>query len=99
MTALLWFSLITWEKAPFDLVEAESELIDGATTEFDGYVFSSIYAGEIAVSLITLKLFSTFAGFVLLPLLAVIVLTFVGRIFLARFLIADVIEFCLSVGL
>ena len=41
-------ALLAWEKAPFDVVEAESELIDGFTTEFEGYGFSLVYAAEVA---------------------------------------------------
>ena len=49
--------LFVAEKVPFDLVEAESELIDGTTTEFDGFAFSLVYAAEISVGFVVLKLF------------------------------------------
>lgn len=62
-------SLLAWEKAPFDVVEAESELIDGLTTEFEGYGFSLVYAAEVAGVLLSMKLFYDLAGFSLLPLI------------------------------
>ena len=94
------FFLISTEKAPFDVVEAESELIDGVTTEFEGYAFSLQYAGEVALSLVMLKIFSTVIGFVVVfPLIATILGVFVGRIFLARFLVVDVVEIAVSSGL
>ena len=54
--------LFVAEKVPFDLVEAESELIDGITTEFDGFAFSLVYAAEVSVGFVVLKLFLGTAG-------------------------------------
>lgn len=92
-------AMLSWEKAPFDVVEAESELIDGLTTEFEGYGFSLVYAAEVAGVLISLKMFYDLAGFSLFPLLGLVMLAFVGRIFLVRFLLVDLVEFSLSTGL
>jgi len=92
--------MIASEKVPFDIVEAESELIDGITTEFEGYAFSLIYAAELIFGLVTLKMFSSVLGFVaLFPLFGIVLLSFVGRIFLSRFLLPDILELCLSIGL
>ena len=54
--------LFVAEKVPFDLVEAESEIIDGITTEFDGFAFSLVYAAEVSVGFVVLKLFLGTAG-------------------------------------
>ena len=43
------------EKAPFDVIEAESELIDGVTTELPGFAFSLTYAAEVACGFLGLK--------------------------------------------
>lgn len=100
LVLLGWFQLLAWEKAPFDLVEAESELIDGVTTEFDGYAFSLVYAGEVTFSLVTGKMFADISGYLsVIPIIAVVLLSFTGRIFLARFLMTDLVEFAVSVGI
>lgn len=52
------FYLLDAGKVPFDLVEAESELIDGVTTEFEGFAFSLVYAAEVTAGFIGLKMFS-----------------------------------------
>lgn len=96
---LLPIVLFTLEKVPFDLVEAESELIDGVTTEFDGFVFSVVYAAEVALGFVLLKLFTFAYGFVVLGLAVVIGVVFTGRVFLTRFLMSDAIELLLTVGL
>lgn len=64
LLALFPLVLFVAEKVPFDLVEAESELIDGITTEFDGFAFSLVYAAEVAVGFLLLKLFLVTGGFV-----------------------------------
>ena len=85
---------------PFDLVEAESELIDGVTTEFDGYAFSLVYAAEVTISLIAGKMFVDVSGYLsVIPIVAIVLGSFLGRIFLARFLMADLVEFAISVGI
>jgi NADH:ubiquinone oxidoreductase subunit H len=100
LLALTWnFLLVTIEKVPFDIVEAESELIDGVTTEFAGYAFSLVYAAEVTTGFLILKFFMGNAGFVMLPLFAAIVLLFFGRAFLARILMVDLLEHAFSVGL
>ena len=100
LLSLFLFSAINFEKVPFDIVEAESELIDGATTEFEGYSFSLIYAAEVLGGFLFCKLFGALCGFVILfPLLPLLGLLFIGRIFLARFLIAEISEIVLSLGL
>lgn len=97
---LFVFLLLSTEKVPFDIVEAESELIDGVTTEFDGYAFSLVYAGELVLSLVLFKFFSAFVGLIVVfPIVLVVLSSFVGRVFLARFLMADIVELCLSIGL
>lgn len=49
---VLIFCLIAFaDFAPFDVVEAESELMDGLGTETGGYIFSIFYAGEVALLL------------------------------------------------
>lgn len=93
----LW--LASFEKVPFDVVEAESELIDGVSVEFEGHVFSSLYAGEVLLGLLGLKFFLISSGFMAFPLMALVILSFVGRIALARFLFADLLEALLAAGL
>lgn len=41
---------------PFDVVEAESELIDGITTDVGSVLFSVVYAAEVVTALVTLKI-------------------------------------------
>ena len=81
-------------------MEAESELIDGVTTEFDGYAFSLIYAGEVTFSLITGKMFVDISGYLsVVCVIAIVLASFTGRIFLARFLMTDLVEFAVSTGI
>ena len=94
------FASFSFEKVPFDVVEAESELIDGITTEFEGYGFSLIYAAEVLVGFLFIKIFCGTLGFVIFSALFPIILgLFVGRVFLARFLMTDVLEISVSTGL
>lgn len=90
----LWF-----ERVPFDVVEAESELIDGVTTELPGVVFSMTYAAEVVAFAVILKLFAVNPGISCLVLGIIILATFVGRIFLARFLFVHVINLLLLCAL
>lgn len=90
----LWF-----ERVPFDVVEAESELIDGVTTELPGVVFSMTYAAEVTAFLIILKIFSSTPGVVCGVVMMLVLAAFVGRIFLARMLFAHVLYVLLSLGL
>jgi len=46
MPLLLITFLIETGRIPFDLAEAESELIAGYTTEFGGFYFALFYLGE-----------------------------------------------------
>lgn len=87
------------EKVPFDVVEAESELIDGVTTEFGGYAFSLVYAAEAVTAFLLLKVYLLNAGFVLLPLMLAILGSYYGRMFLPRILISDLIETACAAGL
>lgn len=97
---LLWtFFIIALEKVPFDIVEAESELIDGITTEYEGFIFSLIYAIESIIGFLLLKSLLYYSGFVIYMLFFYIILLYFGRSFLARFLIYDIIEMSLSIGL
>ena len=92
--------LIDLEKVPFDLVEAESELIDGVTTELAGFGFSLTYAAEVAGGFLTLKFVTSVVGvFSFFCLACLVLLSFVGRVFVARFLMADFMQLCLSIGL
>lgn len=90
---------ISFEKVPFDVVEAESELIDGVTVEFEGYVFSMVYAAEAVSAFLFLKLFSATSGFILAWLVMLSIVLYIGRIALARLLMTDLIEAILSIGL
>lgn len=103
-SALLFIFLFVWilidlEKVPFDLVEAESELIDGITTEFEGYIFSLIYAAEVVIGFISLKMFLTFSGFLIIPICVLILCTFLGRILTARLTILELLELGFGIGL
>ncbi len=84
---------------PFDLVEAESELIDGLTTEFEGFAFSLVYAAEVVTGFLVLKMFSMYSGFSISSIFLLVSAMFVGRIFLTRLLISDCLELILSTGL
>ena len=88
-------------KAPFDVVEAESELIDGVSSDISGAIFSTFYSGEvIELFVITKFLMGSGVGLGLFQLFCVIVtLIFVGRIFLARFLVTEMIVWSLTTGL
>lgn len=94
--------LFTSQKVPFDLVEAESELIDGITTDLPGVAFSVVYSMEIAFGLIGLLIFVlplrhvSNAAF---ALIGMVLLFFVGRMFLARMLLVDACELGLSLFL
>jgi len=90
----IWF-----ERVPFDVVEAESELIDGVTTELPGVVFSMTYAAEVVALVVILKLFCTIPGISGCVLGIIILGTFVGRIFLARLLFVHVLTLLLSLAL
>ena len=92
--------MIELEKVPFDLVEAESELIDGVTTEFSGFGFSLTYAAEVAGGFLLLKFLVPIAGFVgFMSIFILVGLCFTGRVFLSRFLMSDFMQMALSIGL
>lgn len=46
MPLILMTFLLETSRIPFDLAEAESELIAGHTTEFGGFFFALFYLGE-----------------------------------------------------
>ena len=101
---ILAFAFPTWilfmEKVPFDLIEAESELIDGATIELSGINFSSAYAAEISLSLISLKVFVIYFSIASITILFFLIfISFMGRLSLSRFLISDAINFILGTSL
>lgn len=94
--------LFASEHAPFDLIEAESEVMDGVTTDVSGMWFSISYAGEVAVGLLTLMVFlvctkTMYAALIWMP--ALILMSFYGRMFLARFLIYDALELIMTSGI
>jgi NADH:ubiquinone oxidoreductase subunit H len=97
--AIAVFVGIWFERVPFDVIEAESELIDGVTTELGGVVFSMTYACEIVAMLCMLKLFSVIPGITGVVLGTFILLTFVGRIFLARLLLGHVLTLLFTIAL
>ena len=49
-------TMMSSDTAPYDVIEAESELIDGLTTELTGVWFSLVYAVESSLGLVALKL-------------------------------------------
>jgi NADH:ubiquinone oxidoreductase subunit H len=81
------------------VVEAESELIDGVTTELPGVVFSMTYAAEVTSLLVILKIFSVAPGIACGVLMVIILASFVGRIFLARMLFAHTLYLLTALGL
>ena len=93
--------LLETGKVPFDLVEAESELIDGLSVDISGGVFSCFYAAEVFHLLIALKIFvaTSFTIWGVLFFSLGLLAFFVGRVFLARYLISETIATFLSIGL
>jgi len=57
---LLLSSIAELGRAPFDLVEAESEIVAGFHIEYSGMKFGMFYAGELLHALTVGALFSTF---------------------------------------
>jgi len=87
-------------KVPFDLVEAESELIDGVSSDISGGVFSLFYASEVMEFLFLLKFMSVgLIGLSICLFFVLLVVTFIGRIFVARFLFVESVTVFLSIGL
>jgi NADH:ubiquinone oxidoreductase subunit H len=87
-------------KVPFDLVEAESELIDGVSSDISGGVFSLFYAAEVMEFLFLIKFMVVgLLGVSLMVFAVLLMITFMGRIFVARFLFVEAITVFLSIGL
>ena len=89
------------DKAPFDLVEAESELVDGITTDASGIVFSFIFSAETFHTLVLLLLLGLLNPNALLLIFGIFAfaLSFVGRVVLPRILISDALEGTIQVAL
>lgn len=89
------------QRVPFDLVEAESEVIDGISADLSGFLFSTFYATEIIAFLLTTKLYISGVNTIITVFIYSILISagFIGRIFMARFLIRDTIELSFSYGL
>jgi len=100
MLLLFVFWLVANEKVPFDIVEAESELIDGVSVDLPGAVFSMVYAGEAMIVWVSLKFFvPADLGFLWLTLALFCILVYIGRILVARILLVDLENAMLSTGL
>lgn len=84
-------------KAPFDLIEAESELIDGLTTEIGGIIFSLIFAAESVLNLINIKAFFIVTisciHSTVIYVHIIIYIWYFGRISYARWRQNDTLEF------
>ena len=89
------------DKAPFDLVEAESELVDGITTDASGIVFSFIFSAETFHTLVLFLLLGLLNPNALLLIFGIFAfaLSFVGRVVLPRILISDALEGTIQVAL
>lgn len=79
-------------RVPFDVVEAESELVSGALTELLGVAFSLALLAEAAelflcMSLV-LGLFST-GGLVSVVAIGAVTTAYVGRVLLVRYRVAE----------
>lgn len=103
---LLWLVILPLiflvaDKAPFDLVEAESELVDGVTTDVSGIVFSFLFSAETFSTLVLLLLVSMLSpsGSLLVFGMLAYLFSFVGRVFLPRILIADALDGTIQVAL
>ena len=96
---LIILVLIVIERVPFDIIEAESELIDGLTIELEGVVFSLLYSSEIILCILIIKLLIYHIGLIIIYLLILIIIIYWGRSFLTRFLFNDIIEILFSIWL
>lgn len=93
--------MLAVDKAPFDLVEAESELVDGITVDSSGILFSFIFSSETFHALVLLLWLALFSPVSCLLLFGMFVFpfSFVGRVFLPRLLLVDVLEGSLQLAL
>ena len=82
-------TILVGGRSPFDLSEAESELVSGGNTEFTGIAFSLVYIVEVVEVLIGLYMLCyilvtvSSIGYQILYLL--ILMTFNGRLILVRY--------------
>ena len=75
-------------RAPFDLAEAESELVAGTTTELGGVAFTLILLVDYLELLIGIGASAIFVGVYvgnIFFIFVIIILSFIGRLILCRF--------------
>ena len=101
LIALLASSVLAWQfsgqRVPFDLIEAESELMDGTSTEIAGHNFSFFYAAEVVLVLLIIKIYSSLGPASSIGVfVALILLSFLGRLSLSRFLLRDSVALILG---
>jgi NADH:ubiquinone oxidoreductase subunit H len=88
-------TLISTGRVPFDLAEAESELISGVSTELGGISFSLLlifdYVELLFLLSIVIQSIVIYDQVVVFVVLAILV-CYIGRIVLCRYLLVDIIK-------